>query len=45
MRYQMMKIFKKKLNLKYQRADTSCSNKNLAKNAATKLIMKVFQQL
>ena len=30
--------FQKKLNLKYQRADTTCSNINLAKNAATKLI-------
>ena len=28
----------KKIKFKIQRADTSCSNKNLAKNAATKLI-------
>ena len=29
-----MKELSKKLNLKLQRADTSCNNKNLAKNAA-----------
>ena len=27
----------KKIKFKIQRADTSCNNKNLAKNAATKL--------
>ena len=37
--------FQNEIKFKLQRADTTCNNKNLAKNAATKLIKDGVVQL